>query len=93
MFQILVFGESANQWSLARPLLVLIIAAELVRADCFEQFRAELLRAQPSDVQARFSEEMGKLFSGVTRSLDIANRDKFAARLTTFRLAVREFAV
>jgi hypothetical protein len=33
LFQILVFGEAANQWALARPLLALILAAELVRPD------------------------------------------------------------
>jgi hypothetical protein len=33
LFSILVFGESPNQWSLSRPLLACILAAELVRPE------------------------------------------------------------
>jgi hypothetical protein len=33
LFTILVFGESPNQWSLSRPLLACILAAELIRPD------------------------------------------------------------
>jgi exportin-7 len=33
LFSILVFGESANQWTLARPLLACVLAAELIRPE------------------------------------------------------------
>lgn len=33
LFGILVFGESANQWTLARPLLACVVAAELIRPE------------------------------------------------------------
>lgn len=78
VFQILVFGEAANQWALARPLLPLVLAAELVRPDCFEAFKSELVRGQPSELQSRMSEEMIRLMRDVTRGLDVVNRDRFA---------------
>lgn len=33
LFSILVFGESPNQWTLARPLLACVLAAELIRPE------------------------------------------------------------
>lgn len=90
LFRILVFGEAANQWALARPLLALILASELDRPDSWEAFRAELVAGQPSDLRQRMAEELERLMSGLTRSLDVVNRDRFAQRLTVFRVAVRE---
>ena len=134
--QILVFGDAQNQWSLSRPLLALILAAELQRPDvrpgwadvgggcrtrrrapntrapasphsaprpsllhlprarpqCFDAFKVELIASQPSDARGRMGDELAKLMGGITRSLDVANRERFAQRLTVFRIAVREFA-
>lgn len=92
LFHILVFGEAANQWALARPLLPLVLAAELVRPDCFEAFKGELLRAQPAELQGRMNEELGRLMRDVTRGLDVVNRDRFAQKLTVLRLQLKEFA-
>jgi hypothetical protein len=92
LFHILVFGEAANQWALARPLLPLTLAAEMERPDAWEAFSAELVGAQPSELRGRMREELGRLMKDVTRGLDVNNRDRFAQKLTVFRLAFREFA-
>lgn len=90
LFRILVFGEAANQWALARPLLALILASEMERPEAWEGFRAELIAGQPSELRPRMAEELERLMKDVTRSLDVVNRDRFAQRLTVFRVAVRE---
>lgn len=90
LFRILVFGEAPNQWALARPLLPLMLAAELERPEAWEGFRGELVAGQPSELRGRMAEELERLMKDVTRSLDVVNRDRFAQRLTVFRLAVRE---
>ena len=95
LFQILVFGEAANQWALARPLLGLIIAAESARPDACEAFKQDMVRSQPGELQPRMSDELAKLFSkDVLKTLDVVNRDRFVQKLTVFRLSVKEhFAV
>lgn len=92
LFHIVVFGEAQNQWSLARPMLSLILAAENVRPDCWREFKLLLISSQPSDAQAKMQDELERLMKDVTLSLEITNRDRFAQRLTTFRQNVRDFA-
>jgi exportin-7 len=92
LFQILVWGEALNQFTLARPLLPFLLAAELTQPDVIEAFRNDLVRSQPQEFQSKMNEEFLKLMRDITRSLDPVNRDKFAQRLTNFRVAAREFA-
>lgn len=92
LFNILVWGEAVNLRGMGRPLLALILAAEAVRKGAFEEFKAEIIRGQPEDARARLDEEFGKLTKDVTVSLDFLNRDRFDARLTLFKLAVKDFA-
>lgn len=47
VFQIVVFGEIGNQWSMARPLLSLILAAETARANV-SAWRLRTLAVNPS---------------------------------------------
>jgi hypothetical protein len=92
LFNILVWGEALNLRGMGRPLLSVILAAELLQPDCFEQFRQEIIAAQPADVRTRMVDEFSKLMRDITRSLDFANRDRFDSRLTMFRLALKDFA-
>jgi len=57
-----------------------------------EVYKADLVSSQPASLQPRIGEEFNKLCADVTRSLDMANRDRFAQRLSFFRTTVREFA-
>jgi hypothetical protein len=63
------------------------------RAQVFEQFKTEMVQSQPADVQQKMNDEFLKLMKDVTRSLDILNRDKFAQKLTIFRISLKDFCI
>ncbi|XP_072984276.1 uncharacterized protein [Typha latifolia] len=81
LFEIVLFEDSGNQWSLSRPMLSLILISEQM----FSDLRAHILASQPADQQQRLSQCFDKLMVDVTRSLESKNRDKFTQNLTKFR--------
>ncbi|XP_038977718.1 exportin-7-like isoform X2 [Phoenix dactylifera] len=81
LFEIVLFEDCGNQWSLSRPMLSLILISEQM----FSDLRVQILASQPSDQQQRLSLCFDKLMADVTRSLDSKNRDKFTQNLTIFR--------
>lgn len=92
VFTLVVWGDIGNQWSLARPLLSLILAAEAVRENSFLDMRAAVIDAQAVSDQPRMADELDRLMSGITRTLDGMNRDRFQNRITLFRIACKEFS-
>ena len=93
LFTILVFSEQANHYTLARPMLPVILAAEAVQPDVLNQLLNKLVSDQPREHQERMRLEFDGLTKDITRSLDVLNRDRFLQRLSAFRVAVREFAI
>ncbi len=93
LFQLLMFGEASTQWALSRPMLPLILAADIVQPQTWEAFKGSLVASQPEadGVRAQLVEELGKLMKDITRSLDSPNRDRFSQHLSNFRLTVRTF--
>nr|CAD1829015.1 unnamed protein product [Ananas comosus var. bracteatus] len=81
LFEIVLFEDSGNQWSLSRPMLSLILISEQM----FSDIRAQILASQPADQQQRLSLCFDKLMADVTRSLESKNRDKFTQNLTVFK--------
>eukprot|EP00268_Persea_americana_P030579 TRINITY_DN2959_c0_g1_i5.p1 TRINITY_DN2959_c0_g1~~TRINITY_DN2959_c0_g1_i5.p1 ORF type:complete len:1000 (-),score=152.22 TRINITY_DN2959_c0_g1_i5:590-3589(-) len=81
LFEIVLFEDCGNQWSLSRPMLSLILINEQI----FSDLKAQILASQPSDQQPRISLCFDKLMADVTRGLDSKNRDKFTQNLTMFR--------
>ncbi|XP_059653720.1 uncharacterized protein LOC132300582 isoform X1 [Cornus florida] len=81
LFEIVLFEDCGNQWSLSRPMLSLILISEQIFAD----LKAHILSSQPVDQHQRLSLCFDKLMADVTRSLDSKNRDKFTQNLTIFR--------
>ncbi|KAL4292157.1 hypothetical protein GQ457_14G020780 [Hibiscus cannabinus] len=81
LFEIVLFEDCGNQWSLSRPMLSLILISEQIFAD----LKAQILASQPMDQHQRRSVCFDKLMQDVTRSLDSRNRDKFTQNLTVFR--------
>uniref|UniRef100_A0A5B7AV32 Putative exportin-7 isoform X3 n=1 Tax=Davidia involucrata TaxID=16924 RepID=A0A5B7AV32_DAVIN len=81
LFEIVLFEDCANQWSLSRPMLSLILISEQIFAD----LKTHILASQPADQHPRLSLCFDKLMADVTRSLDSKNRDKFTQNLTIFR--------
>ncbi|WOK95926.1 exportin-7-like isoform X2 [Canna indica] len=84
LFEIILFEDCGNQWSLSRPMLSLILTNEQM----FSDLSKHILASQPADQQQRLSLCFDTLMADVTRSLDSKNRDKFTQNLTIVR---REF--
>ncbi|KAI3829282.1 hypothetical protein L1987_03401 [Smallanthus sonchifolius] len=81
LFEIVLFEDCGNQWSLSRPMLSLILINEQI----FSDLKAHILGSQPADQHQRLSLCFDKLMADVSRSLDSKNRDKFTQNLTIFR--------
>ncbi|KAJ4968827.1 hypothetical protein NE237_015528 [Protea cynaroides] len=81
LFEIVLFEDCSNQWSLSRPMLSLILISEQI----FTDLKGKILASQPMDQQQRLSLCFDKLMADVTQSLDSKNKDKFTQNLTIFR--------
>ncbi|GAB4836168.1 hypothetical protein Ancab_001081 [Ancistrocladus abbreviatus] len=81
LFEIVLFEDCGNQWSLSRPMLSLILISEQIFAD----LKAQILASQPVEQHQRLALCFDKLMADITRSLDSKNRDKFTQNLTIFR--------
>ena len=84
-----VFEDCANQWSLSRPLLALVLTNEAA----FGEWQAGLLAQQAASLerQQKLAAAFQKLMAEVTPSLEAKNRDKFTQNLTTFRHEMKQF--
>ncbi|CAH9096207.1 unnamed protein product [Cuscuta europaea] len=80
-FEIVLFEENGNQWSLSRPMLGLMLITQQI----FNDLKAEILASQPVHQHQRLSLCFDKLMMDVTNSLSTKNRDKFTQNLTIFR--------
>ncbi|XP_066369486.1 uncharacterized protein [Miscanthus floridulus] len=81
LFEIMLFEDAGNQWSLSRPILSLIMTSEQM----FSELRAHILASQTVDQQRRLSQCFDKLMTDVNRNLEPKNRDRFTQNLTAFR--------
>lgn len=81
LFEIVLFEDCSNQWSLSRPMLSLILINEQI----FTGLKSQILATQPPDQQHRLAGCFDKLMADVTRTLEPKNRDKFTQNLTVFR--------
>lgn len=70
-----------------RPILSLMLASE----SSFAAYKDHLLSSQAPENQAKLNEAVNKLLLDVNRSLDSPNRDRFAQKLTAFRVTARGF--
>ncbi|KAH9619691.1 hypothetical protein KSS87_015760 [Heliosperma pusillum] len=85
LFELYLYEDCFNQWSLSRPILSLILISEQLYAD----LKIQILASQPVDQHQRLSLCFDKLMTDVSRSLDSKNRDKFTQNLTVFRTEFR----
>lgn len=85
LFDVALFEDCPNQWSLSRPMLPLILVNEGV----YESLTARVVAAQPPDRRAPLAAALAKLMDGVARSLEPKNRDKFTQNLTLVRHEIR----
>ena len=74
LFEIVLFEDCANQWSLSRPMLSLILILEAL----YGQLRAQLIASQPGEARQRhLAQCLDRLMADVQRNLEPKNRDKF----------------
>lgn len=88
LFEITLFEECSNQWSLSRPMLSLILINEAVYPD----LQRQIILGQPPERQAHLAACLDKLMVDVGRNLDAKNRDKFTQNLTIVRHEYRSKA-
>ncbi|XP_019090240.1 PREDICTED: exportin-7-like isoform X2 [Camelina sativa] len=81
LFEIVLFEDCGNQWSLSRPMLSLILISEQI----FSDLKAKILSSQPVDQHQRLSTCFDSLMTDISRGVDSKNRDKFTQNLTLFR--------
>eukprot|EP00271_Cylindrocystis_brebissonii_P005659 TRINITY_DN17835_c0_g2_i1.p1 TRINITY_DN17835_c0_g2~~TRINITY_DN17835_c0_g2_i1.p1 ORF type:complete len:1060 (+),score=142.88 TRINITY_DN17835_c0_g2_i1:716-3895(+) len=81
LFETVLFENCANQWSLSRPMLSLI----LINEQLFNDLKLQILATQPADQRPRLAACFDKLMADVARTLEPKNRDKFTQNLTVFR--------
>ena len=71
LFRVLVFDEAHSQsqstWTLVRPLLPVILAAEIMRPDSLDEYKNELTASQPAELRGRMNEEFLRLARDITR--------------------------
>lgn len=81
LFELVLFEECSNQWSLSRPMLSLI----LINENIYNDLKLQIISTQPPDKQPHLASCLEKLMTDVQRNLEPKNRDKFTQNLTIVR--------
>jgi exportin-7 len=89
LFEIVLFEDCTNQWSLSRPMLSLILINEQV----YGELKRRLIASQPQERHQHLAGCLDKLMDGVQRSLDPKNRDKFTQNITLVRHEYKTFRI
>ncbi|KAF9133775.1 Exportin 7 [Mortierella sp. 14UC] len=81
LFNVTVFENRNNHWSLSRPLLGLI----LLSRDFFAEYTSTFVQAQLPDRQEPLQKLVNGLMEGIETNLTTANRDRFTTNANAFR--------
>ena len=83
LLNMIVFEDCANQWSLSRPLLALILS----NPSYFASWKASIVQQQAAspERQQKLTTAFERLMADVQNSLEAKNRDRFTQNLTVFR--------
>lgn len=81
LFEVIIFEDRGNQWTLSRAILSMILISE----EMFSNVKAQILASYPADQHQRLSLCFAKLMTDVELSLDAKNRDKFSQNLNRFK--------
>lgn len=88
-FQLIIYEECGNQWSVSRTMLALIV----INPPVFEEIKKHIiLKIGQNDEQRRTQvvDAFDKLMEGVEMNLEPKTRDKFTGNLITFRQDIRQ---
>jgi exportin-7 len=89
ILNMVIFSNPTNQWSLARPLISLI----LTNQRSFSNYAQTLASTQPPETHARLKAAFDNLMNGVQAKLDTANREKFTTNLIQFKQELSSFCI
>ncbi|KAI3436525.1 hypothetical protein D9Q98_005942 [Chlorella vulgaris] len=81
LFEIVLFEDCTNQWSLSRPMLSLILVNERI----YGQLKQQIVASQMPDRQQHLAACLEKLMLDVQRNMEPKNRDRFTQNLTIVR--------
>lgn len=86
ILEIVMTEDNNFMWTLSKPLLGLIVICEMQ----FEQVKEFVVQKVAPDAgkQDKIRQAFAGLMSGVSRSLDIKNRDKFSRNFSELRQAI-----
>lgn len=73
LLEVVLFEDCANQWSLSRPMLSVVLINEHI----FEELKARIVAMQPLDRRQQLVTCLNGLMRDVGRNLEPKNRDKF----------------
>lgn len=102
LFQRVLFEGCENQWSLSRPMFVLIVLNPEViflrfqisnAVQYYNTLKNQLIASQPEQYKAQLVKHFEDLMSNVQSNLDHAIRDRFSQNLNTFVQAVKAYIV
>ncbi|CAG8800744.1 3124_t:CDS:2, partial [Racocetra persica] len=80
-FNVVLFEDRQNQWSLSRPLLCLI----LLNQDYFNKYTENILQHQLPERREALRKAIKTLMEDVDFNLTAKNRDRFTQNLNTFK--------
>ncbi|CAD5114108.1 unnamed protein product [Dimorphilus gyrociliatus] len=86
VLHMVMYEECRNQWSMSRPLLVLV----LLQPECWTNLRTQMEQQQPESKRVSMSRCFDNLMEGIERNLLVKNRDRFTQNLSVFRRDVTE---
>lgn len=83
VIEVIVLEDSNFMWSLSKPLLGLIIVNE----HNFEDIKRYVVAKASSnvDAQKKLYDSLSGLMNGVSRGMDVKNRDRFAKNFSALR--------
>lgn len=81
--EVIVLEDSSYMWSLSKPLLGLIIVNE----HSFEEIKRIVIPRATNNVEAqgKLYDAISNLMNGVSRNMEIKNRDRFSKNFSTLR--------
>jgi exportin-7 len=85
LFEIVLFDECFNQWSLSRPMLSIILVITMTNEHEMARLKARLIATQPVEKQALLESCLDKLMKDVDGTLTSKNRDRFTQNLSPVR--------
>lgn len=81
LFNVIIFQECGNQWSVSRTMLSLIVTHQ----SFFEELKKQIATSLGGERQDKMMESFSKLMEGVEMDLEPKNKDRFTGNLITFR--------